>query len=116
MPTTGSHHISIDTTNMTGVQMERYNYCDLNREVPEHSLEQSETEASDRKVDETLVTQGTVLWLPAKEDLPEHAVRRAHGKGAIEEGIFKHPIVVVSRPRDENRNIHFHLVSGLPVV
>lgn len=82
--------------------------------MPEHSFERSQTEGGDRQVDESLVTQGTVLWLPAKEDLLERAVRRAHGKGAIEEGIFNHPIVVVSRPKDENHMIHFHLVSALP--
>jgi hypothetical protein len=47
------------------------------------------------------------LWLPAKEGLPKHAVRRAHGKGAVEEGIFNHPIVVVSRPKDQSDIIHF---------
>jgi hypothetical protein len=116
MPMMNSHQISIDARTMTRFQMEQYNYYDLNRTMPEHSLERSQTEGGDRKVDETLVTQGTVLWLPAKEDLPERAVRRAHGKGAIEEGIFNHPIVVVSRPRDESHIIHFHLVSGPPIV
>jgi hypothetical protein len=111
-----SHHIGIDATTMTRFQMEQYNYYDLNRTMYDYPLERSQTEGGDRKVDETLVTQGTVLWLPAKEDLPERAVRRAHGKGAIEEGIFNHPIVVVSRPRDESHIIHFHLVSGLPVI
>lgn len=83
--------------------------------APENSLEQSQSQSTGggRKVDETLVTQGTVLWLPAKEDLPKHAVRRAHGKGAVEEGIFNHPIVVVSRPKDQSDIIHFHLVSAL---
>jgi hypothetical protein len=74
-------------------------------------LERSRTEIVDRHVNESQVVQGTVLWLPAKEDLPERAVRRAHGKGAIEEGIFNHPVVVVSRPEDESHVIHFHLVS-----
>ncbi|KAH4766330.1 hypothetical protein HBH62_253810 [Parastagonospora nodorum] len=82
--------------------------------APENSLEQSQSQSTGggRKVDETLVTQGTVLWLPAKEDLPKHAVRRAHGKGAVEEGIFNHPIVVVSRPKDQSDIIHFHLVTS----
>jgi hypothetical protein len=111
-----SHHIGIDATTMTRFQMEQYNYYDLNRTMYDYPLERSQTEGGDRKVDETLVTQGTVLWLPAKEDLPERAVRRAHGKGAIEEGIFNHPIVVVSRPKDESHTIHFHLVSGLRVI
>jgi hypothetical protein len=51
------------------------------------------------------------MWLPALEDLPERAVRRAHGKGAVEEGIYNHPVVVVSRPLDDERCVHFHLVS-----
>jgi hypothetical protein len=101
---------------MTRFPMETYAYSNLNRTMYDYPLIRSQTEGGDRKVDETLVTQGTVLWLPAKEDLPERAVRRAHGKGAIEEGIFNHPIVVVSRPKDESHLIHFHLVSALPAV
>jgi hypothetical protein len=62
--------------------------------------------------DEKDITQGRVCWLPPKEELPERAVRRAHGKGAIEEGIYNHPIVVVSRPADEHDIVHFHLVSN----
>jgi hypothetical protein len=96
--------------------MEQYNYYDLNQTVYDCFLELYQTEGGDRKVDETLVTQGTVLWLPAEEDLPERVVRRAHGRGAIEEGIFNHPIVVVSRPKEESHIIHFHLVSALPRV
>jgi hypothetical protein len=77
----------------------------------EFLIDHSRIETVDRTVDESQVVQGTVLWLPAKEDLPERAVRRAHGKGAIEEGIFNHPVVVVSRPEDDSPTIHFHLVS-----
>ncbi|KAH7389334.1 hypothetical protein DE146DRAFT_160349 [Phaeosphaeria sp. MPI-PUGE-AT-0046c] len=63
--------------------------------------------------DDSFAVQGRVLWLPAKEDLPERAVRRAHGKGAIEEGIFNHPVVVVSRPAEESNVIHFNLITSL---
>jgi hypothetical protein len=51
------------------------------------------------------------FWLPPMEELPPRAVRRAHGKGAIEEGIYNHPVLVVSRPLDENHVVHFHIVS-----
>jgi hypothetical protein len=60
------------------------------------------------------VVQGRILWLPPKKDLPTRAVRRAHGKGAIEEGIFNHPVVVISRPAEEANIVHFHLVSNAP--
>jgi hypothetical protein len=69
------------------------------------------TRGFNRYFDESYAVQGRVLWLPAKDDLPERAVRRAHGKGAIEEGIFNHPIVVVSRPAEESNIIHFCLVG-----
>ena len=58
------------------------------------------------------VAQGRIMWLPAMEDLPERAVRRAHGKGTVEKGIYNHPVVVVSRPLDDERCVHFHLVSS----
>lgn len=51
------------------------------------------------------------MWLPAAEDLPERAVRRAHGKGAVEDGIYNHPVVIVSRPAEDEQAVHFHLVS-----
>lgn len=51
--------------------------------------------------------------MPPKEDLPRNAVRRAHGKGAVEEGIFDHPIVVISRPAEKSNIVHFHLISSL---
>jgi hypothetical protein len=56
------------------------------------------------------VVQGRIFWLPAKEELPFKAVRRAHGKGAVEEGIYNHPIVAISRPAEEPTLVHFHLV------
>ena len=94
----------------TRVQMNDYEY-DYEVGRQEFTTGRSQTEAVDRSVDESQVVQGTVLWLPAREDLPERAVRRAHGKGAIEEGIFNHPVVVVSRPEEDSQIIHFHLVS-----
>jgi hypothetical protein len=66
-----------------------------------------------KRVEEVDVVQGRVFWLPPMEELPSRAVRRAHGKGAIEEGIYNHPVLVVSRPSDESHVIHFHIVSLL---
>jgi hypothetical protein len=66
-----------------------------------------------KRVEEVDVVQGRVFWLPPLDELPPRAVRRAHGKGAIEEGIYNHPVLVVSRPSDENQVIHFHIVSHL---
>ncbi|KAH5329928.1 hypothetical protein HBI12_072410 [Parastagonospora nodorum] len=96
----------------TRVQMNDYEY-DYEVGRQEFTTGRSQTEAVDRSVDESQVVQGTVLWLPAREDLPERAVRRAHGKGAIEEGIFNHPVVVVSRPEEDSQIIHFHLITSL---
>jgi hypothetical protein len=64
-----------------------------------------------KRVEEVDIVQGRVFWLPPIEELPPRAVRRAHGKGAIEEGIYNHPVLVLSRPLDENHVIHFHIVS-----
>lgn len=80
----------------------------------EHDLRRTTT-GFQRHFDDRYAVQGRVLWLPAKEDLPKRAVRRAHGKGAIDEGIYNHPIVVISRPDEESNVIHFHLVSGIVV-
>ncbi|KAJ4357864.1 uncharacterized protein N0V89_002441 [Didymosphaeria variabile] len=69
-----------------------------------------------RRVDEAEVVIGRVFWLPPQEELPPRAVRRAHGKGAVEEGIYNHPVVVVSRPAEEPQVVHFHIVSqSLPL-
>lgn len=67
-----------------------------------------------KKVDEMDLAPGRVFWLPPREELPPRAVRRAHGKGAIEEGIYNHPVLVVSRPADEPQVIHFHIVCHPP--
>lgn len=68
------------------------------------------TSRDDTAIDENDVVQGRIFWLPQKEELPSRAVRRAHGKGAVEEGIYNHPVVVISRPADEPNVVHFHLV------
>ncbi|KAF2736434.1 hypothetical protein EJ04DRAFT_489940 [Polyplosphaeria fusca] len=66
----------------------------------------------ERPVAEGEVVPGRILWLPSREDLPAKAVRRAHGKGAVEEGIYNHPIVVISRPAEDRHMAHFHLITS----
>jgi hypothetical protein len=63
-------------------------------------------------VNEREVMQGRILWLPMRDELPEKAVRRAHGKGAVEEGVYNHPVVIISRPEDNAGVVHFHVVSN----
>lgn len=65
-----------------------------------------------QRVEDAQVVQGRILWLPPREDVPDRAVKRAHGKGAIDEGIYNHPVVVTSRPVDEPHVVHVHLVSA----
>ncbi|KAF2692214.1 hypothetical protein K458DRAFT_326153, partial [Lentithecium fluviatile CBS 122367] len=65
-----------------------------------------------KRVEEQDVVQGGVFWLPPREELPSRAVRRAHGKGAIEEGIYNHPVLVISRPAEESQVIHFHIITS----
>jgi hypothetical protein len=60
------------------------------------------------------VVQGQIFWLPPREELPEKAVRKAHGKGMVEEGIYNHPVVVISRPANDKDMVHFHLVCDDP--
>jgi hypothetical protein len=67
---------------------------------------------TERAVDLTHVAQGMIFFLPAETDLPRKAVRRAHGKGRIEDKIHDHPVVVISRPAQESNIVHFHLVRG----
>lgn len=86
--------------------------------VPEHlltprSLQQARIEQAVGRWDDHGVERGRIMWLPAMEDLPERAVRRAHGKGAVEDGIHGHPVVVVSRPANDEQVVHFYLVSQL---
>jgi hypothetical protein len=109
-----------NTTNMSSVSpasaiSKEYNDydIDLEREMARYRLTRTVTEGPQRNVNDSEATQGTVFWLPAKDDLPERAVRRAHGKGAVEEGIYNHPVVAISRPSDENDTVHFHLARIL---
>ena len=68
-----------------------------------HMLQRAQSEQVGMRKGGDGIAQGRIMWLPAMEDLPERAVRRAHGKGAVEEGIYNHPVVVVSRPLDDER-------------
>lgn len=84
--------------------------------VPQHllapdTLRRVRTEQIGERTEEVEIAQGRIMWLPPVEDLPERAVRRAHGKGAVEDAIYNHPVVVVSRPLDDEQVVHFHLVS-----
>lgn len=56
------------------------------------------------------VVQGRVFWLPAEEELPKQAVKRACGKGAVED-VYGRPVVVISRPANDRRTTYFQLVS-----
>jgi hypothetical protein len=78
---------------------------------PPRPSKRSSCQMDGKQVNEDDVVQGRIFWLPPKAELPEKAVRRAHGKGIIEEGIYNHPIVVISRPDDDRSIVHFHLVS-----
>ncbi|KAH6639758.1 hypothetical protein C7974DRAFT_290424, partial [Boeremia exigua] len=73
----------------------------------------AQTEQIGRRDDDIDIAQGRIMWLPASDSLPNHAVKRAHGKGAVEEGIYNHPVVIVSRPQDDKRSVHFHLITSL---
>lgn len=73
----------------------------------------SSCQPDDRLLLDNEVVQGRILWLPPKDQLPPKAVKRAHGKGIVDEGIFNHPVVVISRPVDEVDMVHFHIVSRL---
>ncbi|KAF2113718.1 hypothetical protein BDV96DRAFT_633211 [Lophiotrema nucula] len=61
-------------------------------------------------LNEDKIVQGTVLWLPPEEELPKKAVKRAHGKGAVRENIYDHPVVIISRP--DYSVVHFHLITS----
>ncbi|KAF2833978.1 hypothetical protein CC86DRAFT_390037 [Ophiobolus disseminans] len=90
----------------------KYNHYELELDTARYSLDRAATEKVVRCVDNSNLTQGKVFWLPAKENLPERAVKRAHGKGAVEEGIYNHPVVAVSQPSDDSRTVHFHLITS----
>lgn len=61
------------------------------------------------------VVQGRIFWLPAEGDLPRQAVKRARGAGVVE-GIYGHPVVVVSRPAEDSHIAHFQVVSNMFIV
>lgn len=88
-----------------------YSDYQLERDMDRYSIHRSQTENGMTTFESSDSTQGKIFWLPAKEDLPDRAVRRAHGKGAVEEGIFNHPVVVISHPSEASHTVHFHLVS-----
>lgn len=92
----------------TASQFNWYPQPRTNSFEPQHFVPSSEG----RPVIDKDVVQGCILWLPSRSELPAKAVRRAHGKGAVEEGIYNHPIVVVSRPAESCHSVHFHLVSN----
>ncbi|KAL6707884.1 hypothetical protein ACN47E_003558 [Coniothyrium glycines] len=71
------------------------------------------TEEFGKQVEDDDVCPGRILWLPSKDDLPKGAVKRVRGKGAIEEGIYCHPVVVVSRPSQKSHVAHVQLVTSL---
>ncbi len=75
------------------------------------SIPRTSTEPNERMLESSDFVQGRIFWLGSKDELPERAVKRAHGKGAIDEGIYSHPVVVLARPADEAHLVHFHLVS-----
>ncbi|KAF2794917.1 hypothetical protein K505DRAFT_241024 [Melanomma pulvis-pyrius CBS 109.77] len=79
---------------------------------PPRPHKRSSCQLDGKCVEEDDVVQGRIFWLPPKAELPEKAVRRAHGKGVVEEGIYNHPVVVVSRPADERNVVHFHLITS----
>lgn len=83
----------------------------LEHRMYSQTSQQALTERVESDVEEADIVPGRILWLPSREVLPDRAVRRVRGKGAIEEGIYSHPVVVLSRPADESHTVHFHLVS-----
>jgi hypothetical protein len=75
---------------------------------PPYTMQRVQTERIERPVADAEVVPGRILWLPSREELPERAVRRAYGKGAVEDGIYHHPVAIVARMADV---VHFQLVS-----
>ncbi|EOA85830.1 uncharacterized protein SETTUDRAFT_169604 [Exserohilum turcica Et28A] len=62
-------------------------------------------------VKEAHVVQGRVIWLPVEEDLPQGAVQRVNGR-CVDEGIYGHPVVVVSRPAEDSHTVHFQIITS----
>jgi hypothetical protein len=78
-------------------------------------MESNIVSPQNKTLDDDHAFQGQVLWLPAKSELIKDAVKRAHGKGPVEGGIYDHPVVVVSRPLGDSREVHFYVVSTSPM-
>lgn len=71
------------------------------------------TEGFEVALEEDDIVPGRILFLPNKVDLPKGAVKRVttKGNGAVEDGVYRHPVVVISRPAKESTTVHFQLVS-----
>jgi hypothetical protein len=64
------------------------------------------------KIDPNYAMPGKVFFLPAKAELPAGAVTRGYKRGRIGDGVYNHPVVVVSHPYDDENFVHFFLVSA----
>ncbi|OAL48673.1 hypothetical protein IQ07DRAFT_83576 [Pyrenochaeta sp. DS3sAY3a] len=64
------------------------------------------------RIDSDDVIWGRILWLPREDELPEGAVKRAHGKRKLDKGVYDHPVVIASRPKDDDRMAHFHPMTS----
>jgi hypothetical protein len=95
---------------MASTQMKEYSGFVQNITPHRYDIQRAMTERI-VQVNDMHAFKGRILWLPPQKELPKRAVRKAHGKGAVEAGIFDHPVVVVSRPSEESHVVHFLLVS-----
>jgi hypothetical protein len=102
---------AIESTLKTSMEHNGYKYYHCKQKTASNALQRASTDMMEATVDDAQFSQGRIFWLPPKVELPERAVKRAHGKGTIEDGIYDHPVVVVSRPAEESHIVHFHLVS-----
>jgi len=78
---------------------------------PRQDYHESEGRA-DNRVEESEIVPGRIFWLPSEENVPERAVRVVRGKGAVQDGIYSHPVVITSRPAEGGHVVHFHLVRS----
>jgi hypothetical protein len=85
------------------------NYHDYEQESSQGPV-QPRIDQVHTKIDPNYAMQGKIFFLPAKAELPEGAVTR-RGKGLVEDGVYNHPVVVVSHPYDDEDFVHFLLVS-----
>lgn len=93
----------------------------------QNNINDSQVQSVNTPLQDQNVIQGRVFWLPSKEEVAKNAskeklsnedlwkreVRRGHSSGAIDERIYSHPVVVVSRPQAQSRLVQFLLVSVL---